>query len=258
MGSTPDKTLLLGGSAVVVLVGLHCLPGHGGVNPVHGWLSEYPLRSVEVGAPYALALLSGNLATVRSGIAMARHGLLRGWPAKALLGAWCTSLLALTVFLKDPAGSAGTWYGEVHKLATMANFACLPALCALLWWRFRTAPPWRRNARTVGVLAALHVACAVPFAAAFLVHSNDAGVAGEALGLIERGIVAIDIWTIATLTRWSRAMQDRGDQPAGRAQTARHSWPARRYSLRWWAAKRSPFQRRVETVRWSPSASIRL
>jgi hypothetical protein len=71
-------------------------------------------------------------------------------------------------------------------------------------------PRWRGNARTVGVLAALHVACAVPFVAVFVAHSNDAGVAGTALGLIERGIVAVDIWTIATLARWSRAVANSG------------------------------------------------
>jgi hypothetical protein len=190
----------------VLLLALHCLPRSGGVDPVHELLSEYPLRSAGVGVPYAVALLSANVATVLRGVDMVRHGLLRGWLATTLLAMWCVSLLGLTVFLKDPVGSDGTWYGTVHKLSTVTNFACLPALCALLWWRFRTMARWRGNARAVGALAGLSIACAVPFASAFLLHGGDVRVTGTALGLVERGIVAIDIAIIATMTRWSRAM----------------------------------------------------
>jgi hypothetical protein len=210
------RQLALGGTAVVLLLVLHCLPRSGGVDPVHELLSEYQLRSVDVGVPYALALLSANAATVQLGVAMVRHGLLRGWLATALLAIWCVSLLGLTVFLKDPIGSHGTWYGTVHKLCTVTNFVSLPALCALLWWRFRTVARWRGKARTVGALAAFSLVCAVPFAAAFLLHTGGIRATGTALGLVERGIVAIDIAMIATLTGWSRAMA--GPPASGRSQ----------------------------------------
>jgi hypothetical protein len=190
---------------VVTLLALHFLPGSGGVDPVRETLSEYQLRSVGVGVPYALALLSANAATGLLGLAMVRRGVLRGPLAMALLATWCISLLGLTVFLKDPLGAEGTWYGLVHKLCTVANFVSLPALCALLWWRFRTVTPWRRYARTVGLLAAASLACAAPFGAAFLLHDGQVQTTGTALGLIERGIVAIDIAMIAALAAWSRA-----------------------------------------------------
>ena len=199
---------LLGAIPVVVLVVLHCLPRAGGVDPVRETLSEYPVRSAGLGVAYALALLCANAATALLGVDMVRHRLMRGVVATALLVVWCVSLLGLTVFLKDPAGSAGTWYGEVHKLCATANFATLPALGALLWWRFRTVPRWRRYARAVGLLAVLSLAGAVPFAAAFLLHGD---LAHADLGLVERGVVAADIAMIATLAAWSRAMS----RPAG-------------------------------------------
>ena len=184
----------LGGAAVVLLLALHLLPGHGGVDPVHGLLSDYQLGSRGVGVPYALALLSACASTALAGASMARRGLLPGWLAKALLAVWCLSLLGLTVFLKDPAGSHGTWYGEAHKIFTAVNFASLPALCALLCWRFRR---WPGYGRAVAPLAALHLACALPFAAAFL--PDHIGIPGTALGLIERGVVAVDAVLIVTI-----------------------------------------------------------
>lgn len=200
------RELVLGGIAVVVLLALHCLPGSGGVDPVYELMSEYPLRSSGVGVPYTIALLSANAATVLMGVTMVRHGLLRGRLPTALLAVWCVSLLGLTVFLKDPVGSDGTWYGTVHKLFTVANFASLPTLCVLLWWRFRAVAGWRKKARTVGVLGAASIICAVPFAAAFLLKSGEVRATGTALGLVERVIVVIDIAVIVTLVVWSRAM----------------------------------------------------
>jgi hypothetical protein len=105
----PWRELVLGGTAVVLLLALRCLPGSGGADPVHELLSEYPLRSAGVGVPYAVALLSANAATVLLGVAMVRHGLLREWLATALLAMRCVSLLGLTLFLKDPTGADGTW-----------------------------------------------------------------------------------------------------------------------------------------------------
>lgn len=188
-----------------MLLALHLLPRSGGVDPVHETLSEYPVRSVELGVPYVIALLSGNAATVLVGRAMARRRLLRGRLVAALLVLWCASLLGLTVFLKDPLGSHGTWYGTVHKLCAATNFASLPALGALLWWRHRSVPRWRPYARIVGTLAFASLACAAPFAVAFLLHGGHVAATGTALGLVERGVVTIDAAMIAALTAWSRA-----------------------------------------------------
>ncbi|MGI5182725.1 DUF998 domain-containing protein [Dactylosporangium sp. CA-152071] len=223
------RQLVLGATAVGVLVVLHCLPGSGGVDPVHETLSEYPLRSVDVGLPYAIALLSANAATALLGAAMVRQGVLRGRLVTALLVIWCASLLGLTVFLKDPLGSDGTWYGTVHKLCAAVNFASLPALCGLLWWRFRRSRRWRAYARTVGVLAAATALCTAPFAAAFLLHGGHVAATGTALGLVERAVVALDAAMIATLAVWSRAMP----APPGTRAPARPARGAKRRRTTW-------------------------
>ncbi|WP_433383772.1 DUF998 domain-containing protein [Actinoplanes sp. CA-142083] len=198
-----ERGPVLGGIAVVVLLALHCLPDAGGVDPVRETLSEYPVRSAGLGVLFVLALLCANAATALLGAGMARRGLLRVGAETALLVIWCVSLLGLTVFLKDPLGAAGTWYGEVHKACATINFVSLPALGALLWWRFRRAARWRAFAVTAGLLAAASLACATPFAAAFLLHDGSG-----AAGLVERGVVALDVALIATLAAWSRAMAD--------------------------------------------------
>lgn len=211
-------TVVLGGTAVGLLLGLHLLPGAGGVDPVRELLSEYPLRSVGAGVSFVIAMLSASVAIALLGVAMARHGLLRGWLPTALLVVWCVSLVGLTVFLKDPVGSAGTWYGMAHKVFTVANFASLPALCALLWWRFRVVARWRAHARVVGVLACASVACALPFAAMFLLRSGDVRATGTLLGLVERGVVAIDVAVVATLLGWTRAKAAEGSGPQARTE----------------------------------------
>jgi hypothetical protein len=98
--------------------------------------------------------------------------------------------------------------GEVHKLCTIVNFASLPALGGLLWWRFRRVT----HARILGVLSVMSGACAIPFAAAFLTHAHVAG-----LGLFERGVVVLDIAMFATLAAW------RGPRPQMYLDTASRS-----------------------------------
>jgi hypothetical protein len=202
----PQWSLYLAVAAVITLIGVHALPGSGGVDPVRDLMSEYPVRTAEPGVAYTLALLGANLAVVLLGTHWARDGLLRSRPVAAtLLALWCLSLLGLTVFLKDPAGGPGTWYGTVHMVCTVVNFVSLPALCTLLWWQHRDEPRWRSHARTVGVVAGLTIACVVPFAVVLLTDPGPGSLSDSALGLVERCVVVLDVAALAALARWSRA-----------------------------------------------------
>jgi hypothetical protein len=202
----PRQALYLAGAALATLIGVHMLPGSGGVDPVRDLMSEYPVRTAEPGVAYTLALLGANLAVVLLGAHWVRDGLLRSRPvATTLLALWCLSLLGLTIFLKDPVGGPGTWFGTVHMLCTVVNFVSLPALCALLWWGHRGESRWRSHARTVGVVAGLTMVCVVPFAAVLLADSGPGSLSESALGLVERGVVVLDVVAIAALARWSRA-----------------------------------------------------
>ncbi|MFI9488458.1 DUF998 domain-containing protein [Promicromonospora sp. NPDC052451] len=202
----PRQALYLATAALATLIGVHMLPGSGGVDPVRDLMSEYPVRTAEPGVAYTLALLGANLAVVLLGAHWVRDGLLRSRPvATTLLGLWCLSLLGLTVVLKDPVGGPGTWYGTVHMVCTVVNFVSLPALCGLLWWRHRGDPRWRSHARAVGVVAGLTMACVVPFALVLLADSGPGALSDSALGLVERCVVVLDVVAIAALARWSRA-----------------------------------------------------
>ena len=202
----PRQPLYLAGAAIVMLIGVHVIPGSGGVDPVRDLMSEYPVRTVEAGVAYTFALFGANLAVVQLGVHWVRDGLLRSRPlAATLLALWCASLLGLTVFLKDPVGGEPTWYGAVHLVCTVVNFVSLPALCGLLWWRHRAQPRWQAHATTLGVLAGLTLACVVPFAAVLLTATAPGALSGAALGLVERIVVLLDIAAIVVLAHWSRA-----------------------------------------------------
>ncbi len=205
----PKQAFFLAGAAIVTLVGLHLLPGSAGVDPVRDLMSEYPVRTAEAGVAYTLALLGANAAVVLLGVHWVRDGLLRSRPVEAtLLAVWCVSLLGLTVFLKDPAGGPGTWFGTVHMVCTVANFVSLPALCALLWWRHRGEPRWRGHATMAGVVAGLTMACVVPFALVLLTRGESGSLTDAALGLAERGVVLLDVVAITALARWSHSIGD--------------------------------------------------
>src|SRR6266852_793102 len=62
--------------ATVMIVGLHLLPGWGGVNPMTGMLSDYGVRPEGWVFDAALDILSvGSVALL---VTMARHGMVRG------------------------------------------------------------------------------------------------------------------------------------------------------------------------------------
>lgn len=210
----PKQALYLAAPALAALVGVHLLPDAGGVDPVRELMSEYPVRS-DVGALYTLALLVANVAVMILGVHWVRHGILRSRPGAAvLLAAWCLSLLGLTVFLKDPAGSHGTLAGAVHMVCTVVNFAAMPALCALLWWQHRRDARWRAPATAVGVVAVLTAACVVPFAVV-LASGEPGALSSASLGLVERVVVGLDVVAVVVLAGWSgRAARPDAPRPS--------------------------------------------
>lgn len=205
MGKVPVATTL-GGFGIVTLVGLHLLPGAGGVDPVNQLLSEYPLRSPFVGVPYVLALLSANTAAALVGNLLARSGLLRGPLAVSLFWISLASLLGLTIFLKDPVGSQQTWFGAAHQVCTVLTCTSQLALACVLWWRYRADPLWRGWARTTGALAALVSVTLIPFVIAFTTRSGTDRFAGMAIGLVERSMFVLLLVMAVVLALWAQAM----------------------------------------------------
>lgn len=208
--SVAGMAAALGGLGVIILLVLHLLPGSGGVDPINHLLSEYPLRSYEVGVPYVLALLSANTAAVLVGRLMARSGLLRGRLTKGLFAVSCVSLLGLTVFLKDPIGTHATLFGTVHGVCTVLTCVSQLVLACVLWWRYRANQVWRWYARAVGVLAVLASMTLVPFVVAFTTRGGADRFAGMAIGLVERSMFVVLIAMTVVLALWAQAMTRNG------------------------------------------------
>lgn len=202
MWKVPVATTL-GGLGIVTLVALHLLPGAGGVDPINQLLSEYPVRSPVVGVPYALALLSANVAAALAGNMMVRSGLLRGWLPVSLFVVSLVSLLGLTVFLKDPIGAQTTWYGSVHQVCTVLTCTSQLALAYVLWWRHRADPLWRAWAHTVGAFAVIVSVMLIPFVVAFTTRSGTDRFAGMAIGLVERSMFVALTGMTVVLVLWA-------------------------------------------------------
>jgi uncharacterized protein DUF998 len=196
----------LGGFGIVTLIVLHLLPGAGGVDPVNQLLSEYPLRAVDVGVPYVLALLSANTAAALVGTMMARSGLLGDRLTVSLFWVSLVSLLGLTIFLKDPVGTPQTVFGLVHQVCTVLTCTSQLVLAFVLWWRYRADPSWRGYARAVGVLAAVVSVTLIPFVVAFTTRGGTDRFARMSIGLVERIMFVTLVVMTVVLAVWAQAM----------------------------------------------------
>src|SRR5207248_8294509 len=86
--------------ATMMIIGLHLLPGFGGVNPITGMLSDYGVRPDGWIFDTALDILSlGSVAVL---VKMAWHGVLRGRTTQVLMASWCVCLVGISAFTKDP------------------------------------------------------------------------------------------------------------------------------------------------------------
>jgi hypothetical protein len=203
---TVQAAAALGAIGIATLVGLHFLPGSGGVDPVYQLLSEYPLQDIGVGVAFVVALLSANAAAALAGMVMARSGLLRDRTTTALFVISCASLLGLTVFLKDPAGATATWSGTLHQVCTIVTCVSQYLLAVVLWWRYRADPLWNGRARAVGVLAVAESVALIPFVVVFATRSGTDKFAGMAIGLVERYMFVVILVMMVVLTSWAKAM----------------------------------------------------
>lgn len=189
--------------AAAMLVGLHLLPGWGGVNPVTGMLSDYGVRPMGWVFDTALDILSvGSIAVV---VKMARHGVLRGGPSFVLMTSWCVCLVGIAIFTKDPNSGAQTVRGTVHLWVTAAACASLPIASMVIGWRHRRDPHWRRWAWTSQGLALVCLPCGLPFVVSFFVIrlAHVSGPSSLPTGLVERLMGGVDVLIIVVLALWA-------------------------------------------------------
>ncbi|MBO0839339.1 MAG: DUF998 domain-containing protein [Sciscionella sp.] len=204
---TGFATVLLGSAMVV---GLHLLPDFGGVDPLHGMLSDYALRSD--GWLFSLGLLVISIGSLALWGVLVRHRVLRGWLPMVFMAGWCVGLVCIALINKDANETNESIHGGVHLWVTAAGCASLPVVGVLIGLRHRNHGRWRGYARTSLSLALANVPCLLPFLIAFILNvaTHSERYSGPATGLIERIMSVLDIVSLLVFGMWAmRATDDR-------------------------------------------------
>jgi Protein of unknown function (DUF998) len=203
--------LIAFGTAVLMLVVLHLLPGWGGVNPMTGMLSDYGDRPDGWVFDTALDIMSiGSVAVL---VKMAWHGVLRGRAPWALMISWCVCLVGIAMFTKDPNTAANTTVGSVHLWFTAAACVSLPVASMVIGWQHRNDPDWRRLAWTTQGLSLMSVPCFLPFVISFFIirMTHSAGLHAIPTGLIERLMCGVDVAILVVLALWAHRASPRSE-----------------------------------------------
>jgi hypothetical protein len=197
----------LGGTllATALVITLHLLPNFGGVNPMHGMLSDYALRPD--GWMFTSALVIIGVGSLALWALLTRHHVLRGWLPMTIMALWCAGLVGIAIFSKDRVETHQTLHGGVHLWVTVVACGALPAVGLLLGVRHRRHRHWRKYALTSFCLALANVPCLLPFVIAFFLNvaTHSERFSGPATGLVERVMGGLDIVSLLVLGVWSYA-----------------------------------------------------
>ncbi|HEY2701242.1 MAG TPA: DUF998 domain-containing protein [Pseudonocardiaceae bacterium] len=190
--------------ALTMVVGLHLLPGWGGVNPLTGMLSDYGVRPDGWVFDTSLDVLS--VASLAVLVKMAVHGVVRSRASVLLMLAWCLCLVGIATFTKDPNLGNQTFEGSLHLWVTAAACASLPLAGIVIGWRHRKDPEWRRFAIATQVLAVLSIPCFLPFIISFFVirFEHTGGPPELPTGLVERLMGLVDVAIVVVMALWSQ------------------------------------------------------
>jgi hypothetical membrane protein len=190
--------------ALTMVVGLHLLPGWGGVNPLTGMLSDYGVRPDGWVFDTSLDVLS--VASLAVLVKMAVHGVVRSRASVILMLSWCLCLVGIATFTKDPNLGNQTFEGSLHLWVTAAACASLPLAGIAIGWRHRRDAEWRRFAITTQVLAALSIPCFLPFIISFFVirFEHIGGPPELPTGLVERLMGLVDVAIVVVMALWSQ------------------------------------------------------
>ncbi|WP_395728502.1 DUF998 domain-containing protein [Nakamurella sp.] len=193
---------LIGPVVAATLVGaLHVLPETAGISPVNRTISEYGLSDE------AWAFNSGVVALALGSLAILVAAVAAGAARASSIGfglgvAWVVALLVVVVFPKHNWAVGPSTNGQIHRVASLVAFICLP-LAILLLTRRRAAgssaaPRWAfwssvASLAWFGTLIgawALSPITGVPWYRAL------------PIGLVERGLVLCEVAAVVALGVW--------------------------------------------------------
>ncbi|WP_336208034.1 DUF998 domain-containing protein [Nonomuraea sp. LPB2021202275-12-8] len=188
------------GAGVTVIIGLD-LAALDEMDPFRRTISEHGLREGGWLFGLGVALLAAGSAAI--GVSLARRRL-AGIVGTLALMAWSAGLLVTAYFPKHDWSVGPSLSGSIHRAGSVVAFLSLP-LAALI-----IARPWRRVERGAASLAAfafglLSVLFVLGMAALVTVGARSGLSWWQVmpLGLVERGLAAIEVAALTALGVWA-------------------------------------------------------
>lgn len=164
-----------------------------GLSPFSLTVSDF--AALDRGGPIETTMaLLGIVSLLLLAVARARHVPVRGLPS-VLLAVWGLGLVVAAVVPTDPLTTQLSGSAYVHRYASIAAFAALPAVGLLLSRRFATTPHAARTARWLCILSWTALA-----GAALMAYSAGPG-GRELIGLVERLLLGCEVAMLGVLGR---------------------------------------------------------
>ena len=198
---------VVGAAVAAILVGvLHLLPSSAEISPLRRTLSEYALT--ESGWMFNLAVLALVLGSFGVLASLVLSGRTATRSAGFVLGAvWATALTVVVLFPKHNWSVGPSTGGQIHRVASIVGFLCLP-LAVILLTRVRGSRR-RISPQLSAHLAFWSAVMALAWLGALIgawVLSPLTGVPwyrAFPLGLVERGLVFFEVSAVVALAFWA-------------------------------------------------------
>jgi hypothetical protein len=192
-----------------VLIGLlHVHPESAHLSPKRRTISEYAL--LETGWIFDTAVLALAASTAAVLVALVRAGLLPAVSAAAgalLLAS--AGFAGVVVFPKHDWSVGPSLHGDIHRIAGVVAFICLPLAAILLARTWLGHPGWRAYAYLTLALGLLTLLSFAPIAGAFLLEPVTGVPWWRAvpLGAVERAVGLVEVATLVSLAWWAMQHQ---------------------------------------------------
>jgi hypothetical protein len=206
---------------VVILGVLHVVEPTASISALRRTISEYQLTDLGWAFNAGVLAIAADSAVLLVVLVRDR---LAGRGGAVLMSGWIAGLLVLTAFPKHNWAIGPSATGQVHRMASLVAFLCLPIAVMLIAGRRGGGLP-RGLASAAMALSGLALVWFVPIVVAMAGHRAGGLPWWQAipLGLIERGlaltqIVALCLLAVAVLCRRDAAME-----PPERADASAHA-----------------------------------
>jgi hypothetical protein len=210
---------IAGTMLAIVLVGaLHLVPGTASISPIGRTISEYALT--DLGWAFnagAVALALGSLCVFAALVVAGRAR--RGSLGVALGVLWSAALLVVVMFPKHNWAIGPSTNGQIHRVASIVAFLCLPLAVLLLTRRTGSGstkgprqPPAARTAFWLGVLSLAWFSLIIG-ALLLTPITGTPWYRAIPLGLVERGLVLTEVAAVTALGVWAFTSTRRNRNP---------------------------------------------